>query len=116
MSDKNQAAAFVRELVSAESCYPPLRELGEEWLAAVGTDRESDLSAKLIAALEEDVNTIDDSLSFFASEAGMRHFGKEKAEEMIAAFTEAKANGSRYCLCPACSAGAAILAHRELFG
>ena len=43
MSDKNQAAAFVRELVSAESCYPPLRELGEEWLAAVGTDHESDL-------------------------------------------------------------------------
>ena len=26
MSDKNQAVAFVRELVSAESCYPPLRE------------------------------------------------------------------------------------------
>ena len=33
---------------------------------------------------------------------------------MIAAFKEAKANGAKYCLCPACAAGAELLEIQDL--
>ena len=64
MAEKNQAVELVKKLVAAESCYSGLRELGNEWLAAQGTPEEKAVSARLVQALKEDVNTIDDSLRF----------------------------------------------------
>lgn len=114
MAEKNQAVELVKKLIAAESCYSGLRELGNEWLAAQGTPEEKAVSARLVQALKEDVNTIDDSLRFFESEAGEQFFGKETAAQMIAAFKEAKANGAKYCLCPACAAGAELLEMQDL--
>lgn len=68
----------------------------------------------MVQALKEDVNTIDDSLRFFESDADEQFFGKETAAQMIAAFKAAKANGAKYCLCSICAAGAELLEMLDL--
>ena len=44
-----------------------------------------------------------------SSEKGAEVFGAEQAKSMAEAGKASKANGGKYCICPACSAGGAIL-------
>lgn len=67
----------------------------------------------LVAELEEDVLTLDQNIEFFASPAAAEKFGKEAAEGYLAHFKEAKAAGEKWCDCPACAAGKAVLDHKE---
>lgn len=109
----NSMIEKVNALIAAPSCCAELRAVAEEWLKAVGTEGEKEASAKLIAELEEDVCTLDDVIPFFESEAGIRFFGEEGAKAQADAAKQAKADGGKYCLCPACQAGASILAEKE---
>jgi hypothetical protein len=107
--DKQILIEKVKEIVSAPSCYEGLRKLGEDWLAAVGTDAEKRLSEKLIAALKEDVSSIDASLAFFQSDEAKSIFGAEEAANLAKKAEEFKAAGNKICFCPACQAGEAVL-------
>ena len=109
----NSMIEKVNALIAAPSCCAELRAVAEEWLKAVGTEGEKEASAKLIAELEEDVCTLDDVITFFESEDAVRFFGAEGAKEKADAAKQAKADGGIYCLCPACQAGASILAEKE---
>ena len=103
-----------KDLINAPSCYPPLKTLAENWLKAQGTAEEKALGAKLIAELEKDVQTAENTLRFFESESGQKIVGAEFAAQMTAHFKEIIAAGEKWCDCPACAAGKAILDNKEV--
>ena len=69
----------VKALIAAPSCYAGLKKIAEEYIAALGSDREKEAGRKLVAELEADVLSIDDVLAFFESDARSeeRRVGKE---------------------------------------
>lgn len=81
----------------------------QNWLDALGTDKEAEQTKNLIAELEMDIMPVDNLIAFADSEAGAQVFGAEKAKNVAAHGREIKAAGAKYCDCPACSAVAAIL-------
>ena len=111
---KSEISGKIKDLSNAPSCYPPLKALADDWLKAHGTAEEKAMSEKLIAALEEDVQTAEDSLSFFESEEGRKIVGTEFADQMIAHFNEVIAAGGKWCDCSACAAGRAILDNKDV--
>ncbi len=104
----------VQDLINAPSCYAGLKTVAEEWLKAEGTADEKAASAKLVAELEADVQTIDEVLDFFSSEAGQKAVGAEAAAGMAKHFREVKEAGGKWCDCPACVAGRAILDNKDV--
>ena len=94
----------VQEMIAAPSCCAELREVGQAWLDAVGTDKEAAATRALLAEIEEDVGSIDGLIAFAGSEMGAKVFGEEGAANMLAHAKEVKANGGLYCDCAACTA------------
>ena len=94
---KNYVEEKTKELIAAPSCYQGLRDLAEKYLAA----------------LEADVLSIDALIAFAGSEKGIQIFGNEQAKTMVSQAQAAKANGAKYCICPACTAGGAILDKKD---
>lgn len=110
---KNRIIENVKAVVAAPSCCAELRAVAEEWLDAVDTDAEKEVSAKLVSELEEDVCALDDVLVFFESEMGAQILGAEAAAANAEAARKAKEAGGTVCICPACQAGSAVLADKE---
>lgn len=104
---------LVKKVADAPSCYSGLREAAEAYLAA-GAETKKDVASALIKELEADVMGVDDVISFFMSDAAAQHFGKETADSILAGMKAHKAAGGKYCNCPACSAGLAVLENKEL--
>ena len=102
----------VKALVAAPSCCAEAKAVGEEWLAAAGTDKEAEATKKLLAEVEADIMPIDGLIAFVGSEAGAKVFGAEMAKNVLAHAEELKANGAKFCDCPACKACEAILAKK----
>lgn len=111
---KAEITEKVNDLVNAPSCCAPLKALAEAWLKAQGTAEEKAMSAKLVAELEQDVQPAENSLHFFESATGQKIFGAETAAQMAAHFRELVASGGKWCDCPACTAGRAILDNKEV--
>ena len=103
----------VKALIAAPSCYAGLKKIAEEYIAALGSDREKEAGRKLVAELEADVQTIDDVLAFFESDAGEKTFGVKQAAAYAAHAREVKAKGGKWCDCPACAPGREILDRKE---
>lgn len=112
-SVKDYVIQKVKEMTEAPSCCKEAKEAGQNWLKAVGTDREAEETKKLIAELEMDIMTAQGLLAFAKSDAGAGVFGEEKAKEVAAHAEKIIAAGGKYCDCPACSAVAAILEKKE---
>lgn len=106
---KDYVTGKVKELMEAPSCCADARALAQNWLDALGTNREMEQTKNLIAELEEDIMPIDGLIAFTSSEAGMQIFGKEQAEKMLEHAKAIKASNAKYCDCPACIAAKAIL-------
>ena len=90
-------------------CNPELKAAAEAYLKA--QDKAS--ADALVKALVEKVNSIDETIAFAESEAGAQVFGAEAAKGLAAAAKKAKAEGGKYCICPACQAGGAIYDNKE---
>ena len=105
-------AEKAKEMMNAFSCSAEARAAAESWLAAMGTAQEAEETKKFIAELEQDVLPISACVAFTASEAGIKLFGAEKAKQMHEHSVELQKSGAVYCDCPACTAGAAILARK----
>ena len=101
----------VREMISAGSCCAELKEAGQAWLDAVGTENEAAAKCALLAEIDEDIIPIDGLIAFAGSERAQQIFGEEGAKNLLAHANEIKSQGARYCDCPAC---ANALAVREL--
>ena len=111
---KAEIAEKVKELVGVPSCCAELKAVAGDWLKALGTAEEKTMSEKLIAELDADVQTIDEVIDLFSSAAGQQAVGAETAAQMVAHFKEVKAAGGKWCDCPACKIGRAILDHKEV--
>ena len=98
-----------KEVLAAPSCCPELKEMAQKWLDAENTQEETEVTKEYLQELSEDVLPIDSLIGFASSEHGAEVFGEEKAKEMVAAAKKAKEAGTKYCICPACTAGGAIL-------
>lgn len=106
---KDEIKEEVKKTIDAPSCCPELKEAGQAYLDAEGTPKEQEAAKTLIAELEDDVTSIDDLIALASSPAGEDLFGKEKAAGLL----KAKANGEKFCICPACQAGGKVLVHKE---
>lgn len=100
----------VQEMISAPSCCAELREAGQAYLDAVGTEKEAAAKEALLAEVEEDIVPIDGLIAFAGSEMAAQVFG-DKAGAFLQHAKDLKADGAVYCDCPAC---AGALAVREL--
>jgi hypothetical protein len=98
-----------RGLMAAASCCPEARAAAAAWLDAAGTENEAAETKKYLAELEEDITSIDDLIAFASSEGAKAHFGEEGANGLLAHARQIKAQGAKFCDCPACAAALAIL-------
>lgn len=110
---KNYVEEKTKELIAAPSCYQGLRDLAEKWLNSKDTPEEAAVTKEYLAALEADVLSIDALIAFARSEKGIQIFGNEQAKTMVSQAQAAKANGAKYCICPACTTGGAILDKKD---
>ena len=101
-------------VIDAPSAYAGLKDVAKDYLASVGKADEKAKAEKLIAALNECVESIDDVLPFFASDKAKELFGEEQAAAMLKKGQEVKAAGGDTCFCPACTNGKFVLDHRDL--
>ncbi len=101
-----------KEMMAAASCSQEAKDAAQMWLDAAGTEKEAEATRMYIAELEEDVTPIDGLIAFAGSDAGKAVFG-DGADAMLAHAKEVKAAGGKYCDCPACAAGAAILEKKD---
>ena len=100
---------LINNLIAAPNCYGPLKEAAQKYLET-GTKEAKD---ELITHLNEDVCYLDDVLKFFDSEKGAAVLGEETAKQYTALAKEKLAKGEKYCFCPACTAGVALLENQE---
>ncbi len=107
--NKSELIQTVNTMIAAPSCCQELKDAGRKWLAAVGTAGEDAAFNALREEIKEDVCTLDQTIPFFESETAAQIFGIEKAKAMAAHAREIKANGAKWCDCPACAAGVRIL-------
>jgi hypothetical protein len=98
-----------RELMAAASCCRDAKAAAQAWLAAVGTADEKAETERYLAELAEDVVPIDSLIAYAASDSAKAYFGAEAAAGLLAHAQEIKANGAKFCDCPACTAALAIL-------
>ena len=102
---KEEVLQHVQGVIDAPSAYAGLKDVAKDYLASVGKADEKAKAEKLIAALNECVESIDDVLPFFAS---------DKAAAMLKKGQEVKAAGGDTCFCPACTNGKFVLDHQDL--
>lgn len=102
----------VNALKNAPSCCAEAKAVCAEWLEAAGTDKEAEMTKKLIAEVEADIMPVDGLIAFAGSEAGVKVFGEEMSKNVLAHAEEIKKNGVKFCDCPACTACAAIIAKK----
>ena len=90
---KEEVLQHVQGVIDAPSAYAGLKEVAKEYLASVGKADEKEKAEKLIAALKECVEGIDDVLPFFASDKAKELFGEEQAAALLKKGQEVKAAG-----------------------
>jgi regulator of sigma D len=112
--DKKEILSKVKEVMEAPSCCAELKAVCQEYLNAVDTSKQTEAAKKLVAELEADVQTIDAVLTLFSSETGEKIFGAETAKQLAETARKVKAEGGKYCFCPACTAGKIVLDNKEL--
>ena len=111
---KEEVLQHVQGVIDAPSAYAGLKDVAKDYLASVGKADEKAKAEKLIAALKECVESIDDVLPFFASDKAKELFGEEQAAALLKKGQEVKAAGGDTCFCPACTNGKFVLDHQDL--
>ena len=99
-------------LMEAGSCCAEAKAAADNWLKAVGTDKEAEAAKAYVAELEEDIMPIDGLIGFAESEMGAQVFG-DHVKDVLAHAKQIKADGAAYCDCPACAACEAILSKKD---
>lgn len=97
------------KLMNASSCCNETKTAAQNWLNAIGTEKEAEETKNYIDELEDDIMSVNDLIGFAESDLGVKIFGSEAAKNMAAHAKEIKAAGAKYCDCPACAAAEEIL-------
>lgn len=85
-----------------------MKEAAQEWLDAVGTDAESAAKEKLLPKLKGSVATVEEMLETFSADDAKEKFG-DMADQILKHAEELKAQGKKFCDCPACTKAKEIL-------
>ncbi|MGX8700077.1 molecular chaperone Hsp90 [Caproiciproducens sp.] len=109
-----ETVEHTHELMNAPSCSGGAKAAAQDWLDAIGTGREAAETKKYLDELEADVTPLDGLIALAESDIGIQKFGADTAGKIAAHARELKSAGAKYCDCPACSAGAAILEKKDL--
>ena len=104
----------VKEVIAAPSCCQELKDVAKKYLDSLDTADEKAAGRLLIAELEEDVQSLDDTMEFLSSDAAVEILGAEAVASMVETAKKVKAAGGKICFCPACTAGQAILDKKEV--
>lgn len=112
--DKQALIEEIKKLSAARTCCPELKRAVQSYLIALGKHNEKIAAQNLIAEIEKDLVTIDELLAFARSAHAIQILGKDAARKLLAHANELKANGAKYCDCPACTHAAKILQHKEI--
>lgn len=104
----------VKEVEKAPSCCAELKDACGKFLAAVDTADEKAAAKNLVAELEADVMPIEAVENFFKSAAGIEKVGAELAGNLSAHAKEVREKGGKFCDCPACASGKAILDNKDV--
>lgn len=97
----------MKELLSGH-CWEPMKEAAQEWVDAVGTEAEDLAKEKLLPFLKGSVATVDEMLETFSAADAKEKFG-DMADEILKHAEELKAQGKKFCDCPACTKAKEIL-------
>ena len=96
------------DLLAAPSACKEIKDAAQNYLDAVGTEKEADAAKAYVAEMEADIMPIEGLISF-----GAKVFGADGVKNVLLHAKERKAAGEKYCDCPACAACEALLAKKE---
>ena len=107
---RDELKAKTVELIAQPQTRPALKEAAQKWLDTFDDGAANEAAtADYIAALEQNISLIDETIAFMGSDDAKQFFGADGAAEKLAHAKEVKANGGRFCDCSACSLAAQIL-------
>jgi len=111
---RTHLAELTVQLIAQPQTQPALKEAAQKWLDTKEDGAVNGEAARAyVAALEENINPIDDTIAFFMSDAAKGIFGAETAAEKLASAQAHKAAGGKYCNCSACSLAEEILEKKD---
>ena len=110
----NEKKELVNAVISSHTACPELKQACKDYLASLDTENEKAAASALIKELEEDVNSIDDTIAFFKSDKAKAIVG-DMYEFLLNQALEAKAKGETVCTCDGCRTGFAILSKKDEF-
>ncbi len=90
-------------------CCDELKEAAQNWLDAIGTDKEKETGKKYVLELQDSIVTVDGMLAFLPTDEAKAKFGEETANKFYEHAKDLKAQGIVNCDCPACIAASAVL-------
>ena len=109
---RQSLADKTRQLLAGH-CADAVREAAQKWLDTMDDGAANGPASKAyIAALEDSVNTIDETIEFLESNMAREMLGDAQAQ-MVADAKAHKAAGGKWCTCPACALGREILDQKE---
>lgn len=100
---------LTEDLLAAPSACKEIKDAAQNYLNAVGTEKESEVAKAYVDELEADIMPIDGLITFAESDMGAKVFGEEGAKNILIHAKDRKAAGEKYCDCPACAACEALL-------
>lgn len=100
---------LTEDLLAAPSACKEIKDAAQNYLNAVGTEKESEVAKAYVDELEADIMPIDGLIAFAESDMGAKVFGEEGAKNILMHAKDRKAAGEKYCDCPACAACEALL-------
>lgn len=100
---------LTEDLLAAPSACKEIKDAAQNYLNAVGTEKESEVAKAYVDELEADIMPIDGLIAFAESDMGAKVFGEEGAKNILIHAKGRKATGEKYCDCPACAACEALL-------
>lgn len=104
---------LTKQMIAAPSCYSGLKQVGQDWIDAVGTADEKAAAQKLVAEVEADITDIDHLVEFAHSDHAKEIFGAGQ-EGFIKHAEDLKASGAKFCDCAACKPALEILKNKAL--
>ena len=104
-----QLTLLVQALLDAPQSNPTVKEFAQSWLDAEGTEKQAELTKQLVSVAEQNIALIDETIGFAGSELATQILGEEGAANLLQHAKTIKAEGTKFCDCPSCTAAKNII-------
>ena len=84
---------LTEDLLAAPSACKEIKDAAQNYLNAVGTEKESEVAKAYVDELEADIMPIDGLIAFAESDMGAKVFGEEDAKNILIHAKDRKAAG-----------------------